>query len=566
MAEALNYIVVIRQLQNTAAGCPGGTDAERSTSGPETTHTVPNLTNGCTYRFWIIARNASGRSHRSEFGTDATPSRDNQAPTAKTTMPNIRMQAGAEARTFALGTYFTDPDGDDASLAYTATSTDLAVATAEASGTTLTVSAVAAGTASVTVTATDGPSLWVSQTFTVTVTAEPVNQPPTAGTLDLPDLELTYGWSERVDLAGVFADPEGDELAYVVSSSRVAVASVTWVSMTGGTPGFVVTALATGSTTISVAADDRQGDVGRPFVLTFAVTVIDGPVPDVPETVPSGLHVVEDRGGSVALAWDRIDVPPGSPAATRTVYRVTWSIPDGRGYVRHSHEDDELIRGENYTIPKVVSGFQYLISVAAAWDHPDKGGEITWGPDSPAIQRYRITGKAVPVIRYLSLPMDQWSRPQGDGELRVEATGPLTGRVTVRVRNALADEGMSLPGRMEPIFFKGGSNFIDGDTLVFGREDRHVSLRAELVDGVEYGMAIRVELYGVQPEATAELPAVAAVEMRAGGTPVPALPAWAAGLLGVGLAAAGRRAARRAFRVRAVPRASAVRGERNAKA
>ena len=72
--------------------------------------------------------------------------------------------------TVDLSAHFTDPNGDDAKLTYTATTSAAATATAEVSGKTLTIEGIKAGMATISVTATDGEGLSTKSTPKVTVT------------------------------------------------------------------------------------------------------------------------------------------------------------------------------------------------------------------------------------------------------------------------------------------------------------------------------------------------------------------------------------------------------------
>ena len=144
-----------------------------------------------------------------------------------------------------------DPPAD--TLTYTATSSDTAKATASVSGSTLTVTGVAAGTATVTVTVTDGRG--GSDTETLDVTVEPLNEPPDCSNISVPTLWVND--STTVDLSPYCSDPDGDNLTYSASSSstsKVTVSVTNYPNSNRGT--LTLTGKAIGSSTITVTASD----------------------------------------------------------------------------------------------------------------------------------------------------------------------------------------------------------------------------------------------------------------------------------------------------------------------
>ncbi|WP_232830149.1 malectin domain-containing carbohydrate-binding protein [Lewinella sp. IMCC34191] len=95
-------------------------------------------------------------------------------PYAEQSLPDVDALINASDRTFDLADYFGDDGGDD-NLAYTvASNTSTGVGT-NITGSTLTISFPASSeTADVTIRATDGNGLFAEQTFTVTVSDEPI--------------------------------------------------------------------------------------------------------------------------------------------------------------------------------------------------------------------------------------------------------------------------------------------------------------------------------------------------------------------------------------------------------
>ena len=135
----------------------------------------------------------------------------NRAPTAVGTIATQTVRSDQTGRV-ALGSYFSDADGD--TLTYTASSSDTAKATVSVAGATLTIRGVAIGTATITVTASDG-SLTATQRFTVTLTpARTVRIEPgyrsryvqaigDEDPADLNDFQVLLDWNAAVSDFGV---------------------------------------------------------------------------------------------------------------------------------------------------------------------------------------------------------------------------------------------------------------------------------------------------------------------------------------------------------------------------
>ena len=169
---------------------------------------------------WVtVARVAAGEATITVTATDpgglsATQSFEvtvpNRAPGAVGTIPGLTLTVG-DTESVDVSSYFNDPDGD--ALSYAATSSDTEVATASLSGSTVTVTGVAKGAATVTVTASDAGGLAAQQGFEVTVSN---GAPEAVGTI--PDLTLSAGDTEGVDVSSYFIDPDGD-VSYAAGTS-----------------------------------------------------------------------------------------------------------------------------------------------------------------------------------------------------------------------------------------------------------------------------------------------------------------------------------------------------------
>ena len=194
----------------------------------------------------VTARDPGGLAARQRFGV--TVMKFNQAPEPVGTIPDTTIKVG-EAILVDVEPYFTDPDGDD--LDYSAASSSETVATVDLSGDgRLSVEGQSRGEATVTVTATDPGGLTATQEFDVEVP----NQPPYVAQEIEDLLDATPGEKYRLLLTDVFADPDGDPLAYGASSSDTDVAET---EIEGDT--IYMTAIGIGTATITVTATDPDG-------------------------------------------------------------------------------------------------------------------------------------------------------------------------------------------------------------------------------------------------------------------------------------------------------------------
>ena len=205
----------------------------------------------------------------------------NQAPQAAGRIADQVVQVDSIVAVDVAG-YFADPDGD--SLRYAARSSDLAPVAVVVAGSTVTVTGVAAGSATVTVTATDPEGLSAEQSFGVTV---PNRMPVAVGTIA--DLEVEVDSAVVVGIAGYFADPDGDELAYAAVSSDSTRATV---AVAGDT--VTVAGVAKGSVTVTVTATDVGGlsaELGFRVTMPNRAPVAVGMVPDLEVEVDSAVAV-----------------------------------------------------------------------------------------------------------------------------------------------------------------------------------------------------------------------------------------------------------------------------------
>ncbi len=163
---------------------------------------------------------------------------------------------------------FFDADGD--SLTYVMSNSDTSKATAVLNATTatITVTGVAVGTTTVAVTATDGHGGVVSDSFVVTVSADPNSAPTVANQIADLSARVAGVYSVALEASGgaVFADVDKDTFTYSVSNTddtkATAVLNATTATIT-------VTGVAVGATTVTVTANDGHGgSVSDAFVVT----------------------------------------------------------------------------------------------------------------------------------------------------------------------------------------------------------------------------------------------------------------------------------------------------------
>ena len=195
---------------------------------------------------------------------------NNNAPVA-IQIPDKTVQAGQNF-TVALGSYFTDADGDP--MTYTASSSTTYKATVSLSGATLTVNGVEVGSANITVTATDSRGDSATQTFPVSVKSSPT----AVGTM--PDISGALNQvGGYITLSGYFSDADGDTLTYSASSSSTSVVTV-GITSDGN---LQVTPQREGSATITVTATDPDGlSATQSFSVKLTATVFVGEADPVP--------------------------------------------------------------------------------------------------------------------------------------------------------------------------------------------------------------------------------------------------------------------------------------------
>ncbi len=293
-----------------------------------TTLTVRAVGEG-TATITVTADDGNGGTVSDTF--DVTVELENAQATVASALGDISGLAPDDTRQVSLSGVFDDADGD--TLTITAKSSDTAVATVSVAtgGASLTVTALKAGTATITVTADDGNGGTVSDTFTVTVTAN--NAPTVASAID--DISgLEPDDTRQVSLSGVFDDADGDTITITAKSSDTAVATV---SVATGGASLTVTALKAGTATITVTADDGNGGtVSDTFTVTVTV-----PAANSAPTVALALGDISglNPGNSRRMLLSRVFDDPEGDTLTITAQSsdtavATATVASGRLTVR----------------------------------------------------------------------------------------------------------------------------------------------------------------------------------------------------------------------------------------
>ena len=270
----------------------------------------------------------------------------NRAPAAEGTVEARMIEVGEE-ETVDMSPFFSDPDGDE--LTYATVISDGALATAEVSASLVTVIAVGKGSVTVTVTATDTEGASATQNFDVTVP----NQPPVAvGTIPAQTVEV--GGEVALEMGPFFSDPDGDALAYEVTTDNPAVAEVSV-----GELGVTVTALAKGNATMTVTATDIDGLTATQ---TLSVMVPNRP-PAVAGEIPAqtvevgeerslelGSHFTDPDGDPLSYEVEAIDATVVEAAADEGVVVLT-AMTRGETTVTITAADNEgLIATQAFSV------------------------------------------------------------------------------------------------------------------------------------------------------------------------------------------------------------------------
>ena len=315
-----------------------------------------------------------------------------------------------------LGDHFRDPDNEP--LHYDVTSADETVATAGISGSEMTVTGVGVGSTRVGVTASDPGNRTATLSFAVTVeTAGGGNRRPVAARV-IAFQELDPDETFEADLDSYFSDPDNDRLSYGASSSDggVATADVAGSNLT-------VVAVANGTTTISVAAEDPQGLTAS---LDFDVTVRPPPPPNrAPRVTKAFPDRIFARNKSLPVqGWRHFDDPDDDP--------LTFSGTSSNSSVATIDQQSDI-----YFEVETRSDGEATITVTARDPHGLTAAgsfQLTVGNNAP-----RVTDRA-PALTSSPGQVDtlvmrsHFEDPDGGDELSFSASSSNTAAVSAGIR------------------------------------------------------------------------------------------------------------------------------------
>jgi len=297
-----------------------------------------------------------------------------QPPKAQNPITPQKLTVGDAPFTQDLSGVFVDPDGDAITIT-SASSSDPKVVTTTLQGANLTATPVGAGSATITITAKDPAGNFGSSAFVALVTepTAPANQVPTVANA-IGDQNLTAKGAPFVrDLnvdPKVFADGDGDNLAFVPSTSDAGIAKV----VLSGTS-ITVTPVSEGTATITVTASDPKGGA---VAMTFKVNVAAPPPENKAPVIASAIGDQILIIGEAAFVRD-LNVDP-----------KVFTDPDNNPLTYGVVSNDESVAsvrlsGSTVTVTPVTPGEATILIVA-----DDKRG-------GRAETRFKVTSKPKPV-------------------------------------------------------------------------------------------------------------------------------------------------------------------------
>ena len=245
-----------------------------------------------TTTIFVIAADTGGLTASQTFSVTVYE-QSNRAPVAVGTIPGQTVIVVGNTTTIDVSSYFSDPDGD--TLSYAFTPSDASKVNLGVAGSTVTIAPVAVGAITMETVATDPGGLTATQTFSVTVNTQsnPTNRAPVAvGTIGIPPLYVGRDLVRVVIGAdSYFSDPDGDTLTYTASSSDTGVATFQWFDTS-----LSIESVGAGTATITVTASD--GSLTGTQSVFVTVNTPSNRAPDVVGTIPSQTVTV---GGTTTI-------------------------------------------------------------------------------------------------------------------------------------------------------------------------------------------------------------------------------------------------------------------------
>ncbi len=185
----------------------------------------------------------------------------NAAPIVENELSDVQDNAGFGSTVISYANVFSDAEGH--SLNISVESSDENVVTAEViEGDQIQINEVGVGSSTITITADDGFGGSVSDAFSFSVN----NNAPTVAN-PIIDENVDQGFeTTSINLAEVFADPDGDELTFTATSNNTDVATVAVTEAT-----LTISEVGIGTTTISISTSDGNGgSVADEFTFTVS--------------------------------------------------------------------------------------------------------------------------------------------------------------------------------------------------------------------------------------------------------------------------------------------------------
>jgi len=267
----------------------------------------------------VTAQDADGNTVQDAFDVTVNAAaqqlqKANNPPTVSSAMDDATIVNESGTHEASLSGVFSDADGDD--LTITASSSDENVATVSVSAdhSTLTVTAQARGTATITVTAADGYGGTVEDNFTLTVKAAPV---VAAAIDDVSELYIDATHEVALTdvpsdadaevLTDVFTDADGDALTITAESSDTEVLEVATVvdESTRTVTGLTVTGVAEGTATVTVTAEDPDGNqVSDEFDVTVVESMDSEFLDDEAVPGPVASLTLTADGTKLIVSWE----------------------------------------------------------------------------------------------------------------------------------------------------------------------------------------------------------------------------------------------------------------------
>ena len=236
------------------------------------------------------------------------------------------------------------------------------------------------------------------------VTVRVVNSPPQV-VGDLDDMTVTLGEGFRVDISGVFSEPDGEEIQNYGFTLRTKGILTGSVHIQTGI--LNLRAIGIGATTVAVEASDIHGNGSGPHDL-FVVTVVPAKTTTAPGA-PTGLTATANGQTQIGLSWT---APSDDGGAGITGYKIEVST-NGTSWSDLVSDTDSTVTSYSHTGLTAGATRHYRASAinSAGTGPPSKSDSATTeaatAPDAP-------TGLTVTADGQTQIDLS-WTAPSDDG-------------------------------------------------------------------------------------------------------------------------------------------------------